>query len=280
MEHTIEDSSLVKNAMRGDVEAFNKLVVLHKPKLKNIVRKMVGHPEDTEDIVQEALIKANQAIKTFKGDSQFSTWLCSIGVNTALDFLRKQKQWRARAQVIYGNQCSRDESLGVEVYGVINQVEFEYDVYEHIAYCWSCVARSLEAEENSALMLREFLDLKNRESAKKMGVSESVFRHHLASARQKMRDRFEDLCALVSKKGVCYQCSGLRDGCASEKQGVPVPDGLVFEERIRIVDHANLDSGKSQAMHDLFYRRTQEIEDNQIGNENETSLCYEPDCQK
>ncbi len=269
-----QEPALVAKAKAGDEKAFAVLVKIYQSRLRNIIRKMLGHPDDTDDIYQETLIKAFKALNTYKGNSNFGTWLCAIGVNLGLDFLRKQKSWRSRAQVIYGNACYENDALGAEVYQAINAVEFEYDVYEHIAYCWSCVARSLPPEQNATLVYREFMGLNNRESANKMGLSESVFRHTLAQARQNMKDAFDDLCALVSKKGVCYQCSGLREGCPQEKQGKALPENLEMEQRIRFISQAELDCGKSQGMHDTFYRRTQQLEQQGHGSNNESSKCY------
>ncbi|SMF19971.1 RNA polymerase sigma-70 factor, ECF subfamily [Alteromonadaceae bacterium Bs31] len=268
------EPALVAQAKAGDEKAFAVLVNIYRSRLRNIIRKTVGHPDDTDELYQESLLKAATALGSYKGDSNFGTWLCAIGVNLSLDFLRKQKAWRTRAQVIYGNVCYENPEWGAEVYQAINQVEFEFDVHEHIAYCWSCVARSLPAEQNVSLVYREFLGLTNRESAKKMGLSESVFRHTLAKARASMQNSFDDLCALVSKKGVCYQCSGLREGCAEEKQGQALPANPNMAQRIRFVGEAELDSGKSQGMHDLFYRRTQELEHTGQGSEDEVSKCY------
>ena len=90
-----------------------------------------------------------------------------------------------------------------------------------------------------------------------------------------MQESFEDLCVLVNKKGVCYQCSGLREGCSTDKQGPEVPVSLPMEERLRIVSNAELDSGKSQLMHDVFYRRTAQQEAAGIGDEKADSKCRE-----
>lgn len=270
-----QEKSIIDSAKCGDEKAFATLISIYRARLRNVIRKMVGHPEDCEDLFQETLIKANGALAKFKGDSNFGTWLCAIGVNLSLDFLRKQKLWRSRAQVIYGNQCYDNPDWGAEVYHSTQQVEFEFDVFEHIAYCWSCVGRSLPAEQNAAIVLREFLELSNRECAKELKLTESVFRHTLSDARKAMQTKFDDLCALVNKSGVCYQCVGLRDGCAPEKQGSQPPVSFSLEQRIQWVKSANLDNGKSQNMHDLFYRRTKEVEDKCLGDENETSKCRE-----
>jgi len=77
-----------------DVREFNERVEDCLPKLRNLVRKQIGHPEQTDDIVQEALTKGWQNRDSFKGESAFCTWLCSIAVRAAIDMLREQQQWR------------------------------------------------------------------------------------------------------------------------------------------------------------------------------------------
>jgi RNA polymerase sigma-70 factor (ECF subfamily) len=87
--------------------------------------------------------------------------------------------------------------------------EFVFDLREHISYCLICVSQSLEPEEHAALVLRDVLDLSARESCDVFGVSDAVLRHKLAAARRNMEEKYEGLCALVSKTGICRQCEGL-----------------------------------------------------------------------
>lgn len=55
------------------------------------VYPIVKNPEDAKDISQETFLKAYKSLSTFKGESEFSTWLYKIAKNCALDFVRKQK---------------------------------------------------------------------------------------------------------------------------------------------------------------------------------------------
>ncbi len=272
-----QESNLVLRAQQGAQDAFDTLASMHMARLRAVIRRMVGHPDDTDDLTQEALFKASQSLKSFRGDASFGSWLCAIGVNTATDFLRQQKRWRTRAQVIYGNQCHSDEALQMEIANSLQTPDFQYDAIEHIAYCWTCVARSLDAEQNAALTLREFMGLSNHESAKTLNISESIFRHRLSAARKHMQATFDNLCALVNKKGVCYQCEGLREGMPENISGQTAPKAFSFEQRIEFVKNANLDSGSSRAMHDTFYRCTANLEQQGIGDANEDSLCYSND---
>lgn len=255
------DPTVLAAALTGDREAFDQLIRDHLAPLRAIIRRMVGHPQDTEDLVQEALMRAWNARASFRGDARFGTWLCAIGTRAAIDHLRSRKRWRPHAQVAYANAAATQPDLGMEVGLTLSSPEFAYEVREHIAFCFSCVGRSVPPEQQAALLLTEVLGLTAREGAKALELSESVFRHTLADARRSMERTFEGLCVLVSKTGVCYQCKGLRDGTHDAGKGETPPSIAGFDERVAIVRGADVDRGVSQRLHDLFWRRIEEIEE-------------------
>lgn len=75
----------------GDVESFEKLIARHQKTAYNVALRMMKNEEDAKDATQEALIKAFKSIRSFRGDSGFSTWLYRILVNTCKDELRKRR---------------------------------------------------------------------------------------------------------------------------------------------------------------------------------------------
>ncbi len=81
------DKQLVARVQKGDKRAFDLLVIKYQHKLAAIVSRYIFDRDEVKDIVQEAFIKAYRAIGSFRGDSQFYTWLYRIGVNTAKNFL-------------------------------------------------------------------------------------------------------------------------------------------------------------------------------------------------
>jgi RNA polymerase sigma-70 factor, ECF subfamily len=270
-----EASTIEQRAARGDREAFDGLVNGSLSRLRAVVRRMIGHPEDTEDVVQESLMRAWSARETFRGDAAFATWLCAIGARAAVDHLRKRKRWRSRAQVAYANACFQEPDLQMEVGNAYGSPDFIYEAKEHIAYCFTCVGRSLPPDEQAALVLREVLGLTGRECADALDVTESVFRHSLARGRASMTETFEGLCSLVNKDGVCWQCKGLREFAPPGREGGPIPIVTAFDDRLAIVRGEEIDSGVSQAMHDLFWRRTSEIEEAGTYSDTPDSGCGE-----
>lgn len=273
------EQDLVERAKAGDRAAFDALLAPAAARARGVVKQMIGHPEDTDDVFQNACIKAWNKIDTFKGDALFSTWLCSIAVREAIDHLRANKRWRREAQVAYANLCAEDEALSGEVMNAFAAPDFSFELREHVAYCFACVGRSLPPDEQAALVVRDVMGFSGREAANVLGVSDAVMRHRLSAARTAMKERYDGLCALVSKTGICHQCKGLGD-VAAMTGGKPesLPDVADLADRIAMVrDAAGNGSGKgaskSAALHDLFWRRTKEIEDKGLGSIEPQSGC-------
>ncbi|MEO1226594.1 MAG: RNA polymerase sigma factor [Pseudomonadota bacterium] len=273
----LSETALVARACAKDRTAFQALVRDARKPLRTVVRRLVGHPEDTEDIVQETLLRAWDGIAEFQGKSRFSTWLCAIGTRLAIDHLRRQQRWRPEAQVAYANLCASSEEYGMEAMGAIMAPEFSYEVREHIAYCFVCVGRSLPPDDQAALVLRDVMGMDTREAAKALEVTESVLRHRLSAARREMTQTYEGLCSLVSKQGICYQCKGLREAAPEARRGEPAPSIETMVERLAIARDADIDTGKSQIMHDVFWQRTKEIEDTGAGSVEPESDCGQDD---
>ena len=86
-----DDQRLIAKHLRGDKSAFEMLSRRYEDRLFNTVYRLMGNVEDAEDVVQETFINAYQSLASFKGDSQFFTWLYRIAFNTAVSHKRKQK---------------------------------------------------------------------------------------------------------------------------------------------------------------------------------------------
>jgi RNA polymerase sigma-70 factor (ECF subfamily) len=81
------DADLVKRVQAGDTGAFDILVQKYQHKVINLVGRFVSDQAECQDITQDAFIKAFRAIHSFRGDSQFYTWLYRIAANTAKNYL-------------------------------------------------------------------------------------------------------------------------------------------------------------------------------------------------
>ncbi len=254
------DATLIGRVRAGDRAAFDELVAPHMTKLRAVIRRMVAHPEDTEDLTQDTLLRAFQKIRTFRGDANVGSWLCSIGTRRALDYLRRRKRWRLQALEISKHECNHDVEMGQAVRRAVSRPDHQYDASEHVAFCFTCVARTLAPDDMTALMVRDVGGYSTDEAAAMVGTTTSILRHRLSTARKQMQSRFEGLCALVSKNGVCWQCEELRAFHSADRRGPPVPDltgadaEKSYRRRLQVVRSADIDRGRSQALHDVAWR--------------------------
>ena len=86
-----DDHKLVKRAQSGDMEAYDDLVRRYQERIYATIYHMTSNHEDANDLAQETFIKAYQALKSFKGDSSFFTWVYRIAVNKTINFLKQRK---------------------------------------------------------------------------------------------------------------------------------------------------------------------------------------------
>src|SRR5687768_10433298 len=86
------DALLVDRAKRGDVRAFEMLVVKYQRRIERLIGRMVRDVDLVQDIAQESFIRAYRALPQFRGDSAFYTWLYRIAVNTAKKSLMDMKR--------------------------------------------------------------------------------------------------------------------------------------------------------------------------------------------
>jgi RNA polymerase sigma-70 factor, ECF subfamily len=210
--------SVLKNALAGDITAFQQLWAEFQPQLKSYLYRLVADRNDADDLTHDCFVKSFDRIGTFRGESSLKTWVFQIGTHLAYDFLKHKKRWQPDAQ-------DRAKSLALSdqrVYDAINQAsaacgEGAYDLREHIDFCFTCVAKTLPIEQQVALLLKEVYDFSLKEIQQIVGQTEGVTKHLLVDGRRTMTDIFDHRCALVNKNGACNQCSEL-NGIHNPKQ--------------------------------------------------------------
>lgn len=86
------DEELVQRAQIGDTAAYDVLVRRHFDRLFGFVYNMIGHRQDAEDLVQTIFVRAFRALRRFRGDSAFSTWLYRIALNTSYTAVARRRR--------------------------------------------------------------------------------------------------------------------------------------------------------------------------------------------
>ena len=86
------DQALVERVQQGDKRAFDMLVLKYQHRIIKLIARFIRNSDDVQDVAQEAFIKAYRALKNFRGDSAFYTWLYRIAINTAKNHLVSNKR--------------------------------------------------------------------------------------------------------------------------------------------------------------------------------------------
>jgi RNA polymerase sigma-70 factor (ECF subfamily) len=90
---TVTDLDLVRLAQAGDVEAFGELVERNRRAVFRAALAAVGSPAEADDVTQEAFVTAYRKLGSFRGESQFRTWLLSITWRKAIDRRKSLTRW-------------------------------------------------------------------------------------------------------------------------------------------------------------------------------------------
>ena len=183
------ESSVIKKAMNGDTVAFESLVKEYQKMVYNVAYKILKDREDAADATQEAFIKAYKAIDSFRQDSKFSTWVCSIVTNTCYDILRKSK--RNKTQSLYFEHDEQEQKIplpdnndNVNPLKVTTNSELRRYLLEAIS--------SLDLDQREVVILRELNDYSYQEISKELDISIGTVKSRLSRARIKIIEKLRE----------------------------------------------------------------------------------------
>ncbi|MFZ2654359.1 MAG: sigma-70 family RNA polymerase sigma factor [Victivallales bacterium] len=192
MEETIktEDSDLVKGFMSGSESAYDELVRKYSVHMYNVAFGLLGSHEDAEEVVQDGFVKAYSNLKTFRGDSTFSTWLYRIVVNLA----RNKYHWNRRRGS--GQNISISENRSVDDEGK----ERDLDIPDTS----SAPGREIESSEEDerimnainglpdalkeVIVLRHIKDMSYEEISKITGANIGTVKSRISRARETLSE--------------------------------------------------------------------------------------------
>ena len=174
------DQLLVARVQKGDKRAFDMLVLKYQYKVQAIVSRYIKDFDEVQDVVQEAFIKAYRALGSFRGESQFYTWLYRIAVNSAKNYLvaRNRRPPSSDVDVDDADSYGGSESLRDldSPENLFFRDELERVVDEAI--------QGLPEDLRSALTLREFEGLSYEDIASVMECPVGTVRSRIFRARE------------------------------------------------------------------------------------------------
>ncbi|MCU0789457.1 MAG: RNA polymerase sigma factor [Nitratireductor sp.] len=174
-----ESPDLLARAIAGDRAAFARLVETHYDFIFRVAWRWSGSREDGEDIAQEVCVRLAGALRGWRGDAAFRTWLYTMTMNAARDHGRKM----ARQMIL---------AKAVHVQALVDAAE---PLMEDPAEALWAAVRALPEKQRDAVLLVHGEGLSHGAAASVMGCSESTVSWHIHEARKrlkKMLDRAQE----------------------------------------------------------------------------------------
>jgi RNA polymerase sigma-70 factor (ECF subfamily) len=183
----VADLLLVERCKQDDIEAYEALVDRYRNKILNYVARYSGSTADAEDLTQEVFIKAYLAIKKFRGQCSFQTWLFQIASNVCVDRFRRVR----RDRVAY----SLDEPVSTEDGEVEREIPDWSGDPESVAESRELQAlvqktlMTLSDKLRAVIVMHDLEGLRYEEIAEVLQIPIGTVKSRLFNARVELRNR-------------------------------------------------------------------------------------------
>lgn len=184
----MDESTLIHAARRGDLAAFNELILSYQNFLFGMAVRILGDEDSAADAMQETLISAFRKLDTFRGEA-IKHWLARIMVNACYDELRRKRRRRttpleqvdANGEEMQPGLWMADPTAGPE------ESRESCELEQAITTC----LQSLTPTHRAVLVLVDIEDRSYEEAAAMMGIPVNTVKSRLSRARIKMREALQ-----------------------------------------------------------------------------------------
>ena len=181
-----KDAELIKAFQAGEKAAFDKLVLNHKDKVYNLCYWFIGDYQEANDLAQDVFFKAFKALKNFRFESAFSTWIYRITVNTCKNRL-KSLQYRLKKKFIHLNHTEAESNPGVQIADESSSPDIELGKKEKMTLIKSAI-NSLPPNKKTVVVLRDIEGLSYEKISSVTQLNLGTVKSKLARARQDLRE--------------------------------------------------------------------------------------------
>lgn len=179
----IPDHTLIESCLAGRREAYGQLVERYQNRLFHSLIHLLGSQEDAQDAAQDAFVQAYEKLATFRGQSQFYSWLFRIAFNLAVSDRRKSKRMSVSLE-------ARRDANGLEPSDAnpANEPTYAMDVADRQRIVQQALSE-LSEEFRTALILKEMDGLSYEEIADVLEIPLGTVRSRIHRARLELRDK-------------------------------------------------------------------------------------------
>jgi RNA polymerase sigma-70 factor, ECF subfamily len=185
--------------------AFKEIYDTFRPRIVRYLTRMIGETE-AEDLTQEVLVKVSQALKTFRGESQLSTWIYQIATNAALD-KRRSRSFRETNHETLATDSIEESRTNKDVWTGETKPPLEQQlIRKEMNGCIHNVINKLSANYRTVIVLSELEGFKDNEIAEIIRLSLQATKIRLHRARARLRKELETYCILSRDERNEFAC--------------------------------------------------------------------------
>jgi len=177
---------LIQRVCAGDHEAFYDLVRPYEKAVYFAAKSVVDNPADAEEVAQEAVLKAFNALQRFRLESKFSTWLIQITINEARMRLRKDRRYLYES--IDNRPGEEEGDYSPRDFADWREIPSEQLQRKELREALARALASLDAKYREVLICRDVQHLSIAETSQVLGITEASVKTRLLRARLQMRD--------------------------------------------------------------------------------------------
>jgi len=180
------DFEVVERARAGDPAAFNEVVTAYRRRIFGTVARLIGRPEDVEDVAQEVFLRLYFSLDQLRSSEVFEPWLYRLTVNAALDYLRKRRKRKLESRV--SDLSDQQWIMADAVAGAKVQVDDQQR--SRIREFVDSLLSEVSEEDRLLLTLKEVEGLSLKDLEKVYHVNENALKVRLFRARQRVLKAF------------------------------------------------------------------------------------------
>jgi len=180
------DLELVERARTGDAPAFNQIVLAYRRRVLGTVSRLIGRPEDVEDVAQEVFVRLYHSLDQLRSAEVFEPWLYRLTMNACYDYLRRLKRRSELRMADLSEQqvLAADSQAG-------SKIDQESGQKTKVREFVDALFRKVSEQDRLLLTLKEVEGLSLKELEQIYGVNENVLKVRLFRARQRVLKAYQ-----------------------------------------------------------------------------------------
>ena len=189
-----QEREIIQRCREGDREAFNELVRTHQKKVFNLCFRILGNRHEAEDVAQDVFVTVFRAIKSFRGDAAFSTWVHRIAVNNCknrLKHLRRRRYFQTESmeQTIDLGDGEVRKEFEEERESSPEEALHSSEIHEQI----QDAINELEDDYRVVIVMRDVQGHSYQEISEALDLKEGTVKSRIHRARMELKRKLEHL---------------------------------------------------------------------------------------